>query len=116
MNTDKQAIMDNIIDLLTKFDEMGFQPTTTVPNPEAYAIKWRDELTKALIDYRKQSEWISVEERLPNKADWYLVYAENQRPFVAYFKGKTFPLNNHYHKITHWMPLPEPPKMKGGAE
>lgn len=65
------------------------------------------------------AEWISVEERLPNKADWYLVYAENQRPFVAYFKGKTFPLNNHYHKITHWMCLPEPPrtpKERGGEK
>lgn len=55
-------------------------------------------------------KWTNVDEKLPEKADWYLVYAENQRPFVAYFKGKTFPLNNHYHKITHWMPLPEPPK------
>lgn len=59
-------------------------------------------------------KWTNVDDRLPEKADWYLVYAENQRPFVAYFKGKTFPLNNHYHKITHWMPLPEPPKE--GAE
>lgn len=53
-------LFEHIIDLLTEFDEMGFAPTTTVPNPEAYAIKWRDELTKALIEYRKQSEgeWV----------------------------------------------------------
>ena len=56
----KEKQIDVIIDLLTEFDEMGFVPTTTVPNPEAYAIKWRDEMTKALIDYRKQSEgeWV----------------------------------------------------------
>lgn len=52
--------IDIIIDLLIDFDEMGFIPTTTVPDPEAYAIKWRAEITKAFEDYRKQSEgeWI----------------------------------------------------------
>ena len=54
MAEDKQ--IDIIIDLLIDFDEMGFIPTTTVPDPEAYAIKWRAEITKAFEDYRKQSE------------------------------------------------------------
>ena len=52
--------------------------------------------------------WISCSERLLEEKGWYLVYAKNQRPFVAYFKGKTFPLNNHYHEIVAWRPLPEP--------
>lgn len=54
------------------------------------------------------SGWIACEDRLPEEKGWYLVYVKNQRPFVAYFKGKTFPLNNHYHEIVAWMPLPEP--------
>ena len=52
--------------------------------------------------------WIACEDRLPEENGWYLVYAKNQRPFVDYFKGKTFPLNNHYHEIVAWMSLPEP--------
>ena len=52
--------------------------------------------------------WIPCKDRLPEEKGWYLVYAKNQRPFVAYFKGKTFPLNNHYHEIIAWQPLPEP--------
>lgn len=50
-------------DLIIDFDEMGFTPTTTVPDPEAYAIEWRNKLIKALQDYRKQSkgEWIKEE-------------------------------------------------------
>lgn len=52
--------------------------------------------------------WIPCSERLPEEKGWYLVYAKNQRPFVAYFRGKTFPLNNHYHEIVAWQPLPEP--------
>ena len=55
MDKEKQ-IEEIIIDLLTDFDEMGFAPTTLCPDPEAYAIEWREKLTKALKGYRKQSE------------------------------------------------------------
>ena len=66
-------------------------------------------------EYRKQNEgeWISVDERLPDK--W-------QRVLVNYYgnvciswqnaNGTWFECWND--KVTHWMPLPEPPKMKGG--
>lgn len=68
--------------------------------------------------YRKQSEWISVEERLPKESGWCL--ANIITPF-----GLDFMSLSHYSKgygwnsrdtVTHWMPLPEPPKMEGGAE
>ena len=59
--TDEQ-IEEIIIDLLTNFDEMGFVPTTPCPDPEAYAIEWKEKLTKALKGYRSQSEgeWIDL--------------------------------------------------------
>ena len=52
--------IDIITDLLLDFDEMGFAPTTTVSDPDAYAIAWRNKLTEALQGYRKQTEgeWI----------------------------------------------------------
>lgn len=127
MSGEKQ--IEVIIDLLTEFDEMGFAPTTTVPNPEAYAVKWRDELTKALMDYRKQSEWFSVEERLPEndyEKHWkerqrFLVYTEpNGLMYVAKYGYKEYGWwsdgggyvldEKNYRKVTHWMPLPQPPK------
>lgn len=46
----KEKQIDIITDLLIDFDEMGFIPTTTVPDPEAYAIEWRKKLTEALRD------------------------------------------------------------------
>lgn len=58
----KEKQIDIITELLIDFDEMGFAPTTTVPDPEAYAIKWRAEITKALGNYRKQSEGEWVEQ------------------------------------------------------
>ena len=85
--------------------------------------------------YRKQRGWISVEERLPENdygKHWkerqhYLVMTEPSGLMrVAIFGSKEFPwwIDSHdtvmtsanYAKVTHWMPLPEAPKMKGGAE
>ncbi len=63
--------------------------------------------------YRKQKEgeWISVEDRLPEKPMTCLVYVEHYGIYVSFYN------EGFYTKyVTHWMPLPEPPEMKGGAE
>ena len=80
--------------------------------------------------YRKQ-EWISVDDRLPENdygKHWkerqhYLVMTEPSGLMrVARFGNKEFPwwIDSHdtvvTTKVTHWMPLPEPPKMKGNKE
>ena len=91
--------------------------------------------------YRKQ-EWISVDERLPEDGlsyegfypvDCLLAAKVGDRVVVdwgtryvsfSYRTGKAEPYWEILHdwdegqgcEITHWMPLPEPPKMKGGAE
>ena len=81
--------------------------------------------------YRKQ-EWISVDERLPEEAGRaYLVWDNVQATVKKRFFNR-IPLNmpvetypyireyfgnvSDYKRYTHWMPLPLPPKMKGGAE
>ena len=114
----KEKQIEIIIDLLTDFDEMGFAPTTPCPNPEAYAIDWKNKLTKALEDCRKQSEWISVDERLPDTQQEVLTYSEcngvrSALLIVAKDDIKTWYLctsNKLSISVTHWMPLPEAPK------
>ena len=78
------------------------------------------EIAEALYNagYRKQSEWISVDERLPEKDVRVLVYIKSDR---SYTNIDTDRLDDRgfvrwYKDVTHWMPLPEAPKMKGGAE
>lgn len=66
-------------------------------------------------DYRKQ-EWISIEDRLPERNGRYLTHCniENQSLVCVLYYCKIGGFNEG--TVTHWMPLPEPPKMKGGAE
>ena len=62
---------------------------------------------------REKSEWIPVTERLPEKAGDYLVFSKAGNYSIQYFyidgSYKAF-LYAEVGTITHWMPLPEPPK------
>lgn len=62
-----------------------------------------------------KQEWISVEERLPYAGEDVLVLCDGLMRID--FIGSSGAWYEHDPKrITHWMPLPEAPKMKGGAE
>ena len=64
-------------------------------------------------------KWISVEERLPKEGEEVLVFGywhEKFQPLMCYLsphrKGKWFTTiaGQQVYTVTHWMPLPEPPK------
>jgi hypothetical protein len=123
----KEKQIDIITDLLIEFDEMGFAPTILVPNPEAYAIEWKKKLTDALQGYCK-SEWISVDERLPEPDGIIRKWGELRiQPSVRVLcackqkSGKVFVkegycelwgsrvvwrIPGNIDVVTHWMPLP----------
>ena len=70
-------------------------------------------------DYRKKNEgeWISVEERLPERCGYYLGCTHKSVIMIAPFFPYTLNDEPQFkYDVTHWMPLPEPPMMKGGAE
>lgn len=64
------------------------------------------------------SEWISVEDRLPEKCGHYLVYIQGGDVYnirLARYspeknKWRTAEAYSYFEGITHWMPLPEPPR------
>lgn len=62
---------------------------------------------------KMQNEWISVKDRLPEKHGWYLVF-KHRRFSIAEWTGDCWYNENDLPiddiVITHWMPLPEPPK------
>ncbi len=59
--------------------------------------------------------WISVKDRLPEKYGHYLVIRDN-----GFMSVDTWTRHSHWGKavckITHWMPLPEPPKEVTNAD
>ena len=70
-------------------------------------------------------EWISVEERLPDNGNAVLVNRYNKSlkfsvvnidNYQGYGKWWDKDYNGEVWTITHWMPLPEPPKKGGGEE
>jgi hypothetical protein len=80
-------------------------------------------MTRDIWEYRKERgmgmEWISCKEQLPEDTRTVLawtVYRACQEHNCVFFNGK------HWYseetdeildcKVTHWMPLPEPPKQK----
>lgn len=67
-----------------------------------------EKLEKQLSE--QQTEWISVEDRLPEEEGQYLVCQKGNAIVTSSYslcKKKWF-----HHEVTHWMPLPEPPKPK----
>lgn len=64
--------------------------------------------------YRKQ-EWISVEDRMPPKNEMVLIFCGGARE-LDWICSTGLWYDHDHTLVTHWMPLPEPPKMKGGAE
>ena len=58
------------------------------------------------------SKWIPVTERLPEERKWVLIYTEIGRTLVAAWYGDGWGTTSFValNNVTHWMPLPEPPK------
>ena len=117
-----------------QIEEMGFLILENSPLSKMSS----EDLAEILYDegYRKQSEstmsqvklteWISVDERLPDPTKNVLICKTFRgKPYIdigcvkdaetCCCASDEFIIKPWLHKLTHWMPLPEPPKMKEGA-
>lgn len=87
---------------------------------ESHDMCSRCELTLRRDGTLRTDKWISVEERLPHVSDEVLCYIKEYDSIDIYYYTGTDEWDNDrycgstkYIGVTHWMPLPEPPKMKG---
>jgi hypothetical protein len=78
--------------------------------------EWFDEQRCRAIEYAieciyKHNKWIPVSERLPEDDRQVLACTKKGKAFSAHYDHlwKSWSVS-HTVKITHWMPLPEPPK------
>ena len=114
---EKQTI-EEMAKVIEGTEKVAMDSVGVLPSPTMYAkdLYWHG--------YRKQ-EWISVDERFPEESGEYLVFGRtfgNKKPQIwicecisigsvmGWCNSATNPI------VEAWMPLPEPPKMKGGAE
>ncbi len=56
----------------------------------------------------ENNSWVSVDDRLPNKDGWYLVYFRFLCEIKKFSNGE-WQNQRLGSKITHWQPLPQPP-------
>ena len=112
-------VREKLLELLTdNLPRIGNLPKCD--NPLQYTT---DEIVERIADHLIANgvtvqEWISVEDRLPEDSGYYLVVYRDK-----YNGSISIALDNYVkcgagewwaseftHNITHWMPLPEPPK------
>ena len=79
----------------------------------------REELADGLIaNGVTVQEWISVKDRLPEESGYYLVFTDIGRIALLAYSKKYQAFNAHDDSyleeyvipVTHWMPMPAPPK------
>ena len=66
---------------------------------------------KKLEEIAEKSKWVSVKDRMPNEDEAVMVYnAKLDSIYVDYPLYLGEPKLHFDAGVTHWMPLPEPPK------
>lgn len=92
-------------------------PTMLTAADEYFTECINNELAQAEADRR----WIPVEERLPEESGFYFAYSSKGNRLILPYSAihKAFNAIDSHSKekvewsrieVTHWMPLPEPPK------
>jgi hypothetical protein len=82
------------------------------PFCEIAQLERENEQLRAELDRLKRGEWISVNERLPAVGETVLIYYryhDQQSIVTARFVNGGF-IGFWDADVTHWQPLPEPPK------
>lgn len=103
--------------------ETGEYECTTKAKTLAEFRAQRKAVIQRLGEFEENAEWISVEDRLPDKEGKYLISTINGYVTFGYFGdyGDGSPkfeknLRFDYRNVIYWMPLPEVPKMKGADD
>lgn len=107
--------MDDLISRAAALDVL-------VTSPNFHTTLTRIEELPAVDAVQVAQQWISVKDRMPDNDAICLVCGKKGGMRVArVFVGKTYSWwtivgTGKYFNATHWMPLPEPPKMDGESD
>ena len=82
----------------------------------AYQVGLIGGLTNAIDIVKQHSDWISVDERLPEHGGTYPALADGRFGIAKFdpeynaWLFKNFEVYELMANVTHWMPIPQPPK------
>ena len=114
-------VREKLVDLLTNSPQLDVLDWTT---------GWEEAANYLIANGVTVQEWISVDERLPDETGRYLAVKKRIAPdelggnrtdivILRFFVDDGFRMPTHIpdwineeinEEVTHWMPLPEPPK------
>ena len=101
-----------LIDADAFLESLGEGPISWTDTPEEIQAvdDWR-EFVSMINDAPTVCEWINVKDRLPEIGKLALVYGSCGAMTVArHVTGNEWGVSGIFSRVTHWMPLPEPPK------
>lgn len=86
-----------------------------------YAVEIADYLLAHSVTVQ---EWISVKDRLPEPFVSVLVHTPGEKPFPTVHEGfisndgiwQSAMFRREPGEVTHWQPMPQPPKGEGGKD
>lgn len=99
---EREEIAQTIADNFNGYDDKKYKP---------YDFEWCAYMLQEK-GYTKQ-EWISVKERLPKPYERVFVCTRVGYMNTDMLCENGLWLEHRLFKVTHWMPLPKPPQMKG---
>lgn len=89
-------------------------PEDAIARSRGYNEAWEKEVNRLRAE-NEMSEWIRVDDRLPEEDGYYLVYGNSNRGLIFmtsdWYDASVYDWWHYPHaQVTHWMPLPEPPE------
>lgn len=107
---------EKLLELLNEVQDNGHKQGNHVLH---YTIVDNEKVSNHLVaNGVTVQEWIPVAERLPEENVRVLVHISGKRSYTTLDTDRLLYRNwvRWCNEVTHWMPLPEPPKMDGGAD
>ena len=104
---------DIICPACERYDKMGVMGGTAecVSKLLLEAAAALEEQQKRIAELEKERRWIPVTERVPEKSTYVLCYWHGHICRCKFWRHHSrFEFNGRLVKVTHWMPLPKPPK------
>jgi len=111
----KECHIQKCFERLAAYEDTGLEPNQIIEMDKLY-LKKCEEVNKLLAELqeRKEGNWISVKDRLPEELEIVLVKGKSRNDLRKGYDATWICydcwVSSCVENITHWMALPEPPK------